>query len=56
VPILDGADAIGVAQISRKGETPAEAGPDFSAADVQRAQDIFRAVAKILLETRPDKF
>src|SRR5512142_3401951 len=28
VPILDAGDAIGVAQVSRKGETPAEAGPD----------------------------
>ena len=56
VPILNGADAIGVAQISRKGETPGEAGPDFTAGDVQKAQEIFRAVAPILLETRPDPF
>ena len=39
-----------------KGETPGEAGPDFTAADVQKAQDIFQAVAPILLETRPDPF
>ena len=56
VPILHGADAIGVAQVSRKGETPGEAGPDFTAGDVQKAQEIFRAVAPILLETRPDPF
>jgi hypothetical protein len=56
VPILNGAEAIGVAQVSRKGETPSEAGPDFTAADVQKAQDIFQAVAPILLETRPDPF
>ena len=31
VPILLGDDAIGVAQISRKGENPGEAGPDFTA-------------------------
>src|SRR5205814_10706667 len=35
VPILNGADAVGVAQISRKGESANAAGPDFSGADVK---------------------
>jgi hypothetical protein len=51
VPIL-----IGVAQISRKGETPAEAGPDFSNTDVKKAQDLFEAVAPHFMSARPDKF
>ena len=56
VPILQGEDAIGVAQISRKGETPGEAGPDFTAADVRKAQDIFHAIAPFLMEARPERF
>jgi hypothetical protein len=45
-----------VAQISRKGESPIDAGPDFSAGDVRRAQDFFESVAPYLIETRPSKF
>ena len=56
VPILQGDEAVGVAQISRKGETPAEAGPDFTASDVRKAQEIFQAVARPLLDARPDRF
>src|SRR5437899_1901460 len=56
VPILLGDEAIGVAQVSRKGETPAEAGPDFTPGDVRKAQDIFQAVAPFLMEARPDRF
>ena len=56
VPILDGAEPIGVAQISRKGETPAEAGPDFTATDVRRAEDFFRTVAPYLAQARPERF
>ena len=56
VPILQGEDAIGVAQISRKGESPSEAGPDFTTGDVSKAQDIFQAVAPFLMEARPERF
>ena len=56
VPILLGDEAIGVAQISRKGETPAEAGPDFTGADVRKAQDIFQAIARYLMAARPERF
>lgn len=56
VPILHRGEAIGVAQISRKAETPAAAGPDFTTADVKKAQDFFEAVAPYFVAARPDKF
>jgi len=56
VPILHRGNAVGVAQISRKGENPSEAGPDFTAADVRKAQDLFEAVAPYFAEARPEKF
>ncbi len=56
VPILLEGEVVGVAQISRKGESPAEAGADFSPADVRRADDIFRAVAAPLWQARPERF
>ena len=45
VPIVHDGTAVGVAQISRKGENPVEAGPDFTQADVKRAEQLFAAVA-----------
>jgi hypothetical protein len=56
VPILHEDQPIGVAQISRKGETPRDAGPDFTSADVKKAEDFFRAVAPYLAQARPAKF
>lgn len=56
VPILHQDAAIGVAQISRKGESPAEAGADFTAADVRKAQEIFQAVAPYLHAARPERY
>ena len=56
VPILHKDQAIGVAQISRKGESPAEAGPDFTSADVKKAQDLFQAVAPYLHDARPERY
>lgn len=56
VPIQDEGKTIGVAQISRKGETPLDAGPDFSGADVRRAQSFFQAVAPYLAQALPEKF
>jgi hypothetical protein len=56
VPILLQGHAIGVAQISRKGESVAAAGSDFSPTDAQRAQDVFSAVAPYLWSARPDGF
>jgi len=56
VPILLRGTPVGVAQISRKGDTPGEAGPDFTQADVRKAQEIFEGVASYLAEARPAKF
>jgi hypothetical protein len=56
VPILYEGEAVGVAQISRKGETPVAAGPDFATADVVRIQNFFEAVARYLVSARPEKF
>ena len=56
VPILMNGEAVGVAQVSRKGETPGDAGPDFSGADVKKAQDLFQTVAPYLYNARPDQF
>jgi hypothetical protein len=56
VPILHEGDAVGVAQISRKGESSRDAGPDFTPADVKKAQDLFAAVAPYLVEARPERF
>ena len=56
VPILHQGEAVGVAQVSRKGESPAEAGPDFTTADVTRAQDLFARISPYLVEGRPERF
>jgi hypothetical protein len=52
-PMVVRGQPIGVAQISRKGETAAGAGPDFTPADLKRAQAILDAVAPYLAEARP---
>jgi hypothetical protein len=56
VPILHRGDSVGVAQVSRKGETSGAAGSDFSAADVKKVQDFFESLAPYLLQARPDRF
>ena len=56
VPIVHDGTAVGVAQVSRKGENPVDAGPDFTAADVKKAEQLFNAVAPYLAAARPDKF
>jgi hypothetical protein len=56
VPILHDQKAIGVAQISRKGESAAAAGPDFTEADVRKAQEIFGDIAPFLSRARPDDY
>jgi hypothetical protein len=56
VPILYRGQPIGVAQISRKGDSPAEAGADFTAGDVKKAQEFFESVAPHLAAARPDRF
>jgi hypothetical protein len=52
-PLLLKGQPVGVAQVSRKGETAREAGPDFTTADLRRVQEIFDGVAPFLAEARP---
>jgi len=56
VPIVHDGKVFGVAQISRKGETPAQAGTDFTSADLAKAQEIFGDIARFLYKVRPDKY
>jgi len=56
VPILHSGEAVGVAQISRKGESPRDAGPDFTQADVEKAEEFFKGVAPYLVQARPDRY
>ena len=55
-PILVGKQPIGVAEVSRKGPSAREAGPDFTAADLAKAKAIFDAIAAPLAQARPDDF
>jgi len=52
-PLLVRGQPLGVAEISRKGETVREAGPDFTPADAKRALEIFDGVAPYLADARP---
>ncbi|PYQ05820.1 MAG: hypothetical protein DMF83_14210 [Acidobacteria bacterium] len=56
VPILLRGEVVGVAQVSRKGDSAAEAGPDFTQSDVDKAQDLFSRISPYLLEARPERF
>ena len=56
VPILLRGQPIGVAQVSRKGETSREAGPDFTQADLRRSQEIFDGIAQYLNAARPASY
>jgi hypothetical protein len=48
VPIMHGDTVIGVAQISRKGATLADSGPDFTARDLAELQEINDLLARAL--------
>jgi hypothetical protein len=52
-PLLVRGQAVGVVEISRKGEHVRDAGPDFTSADLRRAQEIFEGLAPFLVEARP---
>jgi hypothetical protein len=56
VPILLRGEVVGVAQVSRKGDSAAEAGPDFTQTDVAKAQDLFATISPFLVEARPERF
>lgn len=55
-PILLKGHPIGVAQVSRKGDSPRDAGPDFTAADLRAVQEVFDGVAPYLNAARPPNF
>jgi len=55
-PLLVKGQAVGVAEISRKGESPRDAGADFTANDLRRAKEIFDAVAPYLAQARPNDY
>jgi hypothetical protein len=55
-PLVVRGQPVGVAQVSRKGETAREAGPDFTPADLRRAQEIFDAVGSFLADARPQGY
>ncbi len=56
VPIVYASEVVGVAQLSRKGDSPQEAGPDFLPGDLRKAEEIFERVAPYLVEARPARF
>jgi hypothetical protein len=47
-PILNGTKVVGVIQISRKGESAANAGPDFTADDLGKVLAISRPLGKLV--------
>ena len=55
-PIMARQQAIGVAEISRKGASAGTAGADFSDADLKRAREIFERIGPYLAEARPADF
>jgi hypothetical protein len=55
-PILFQQHPIGVAEISRKGQSPRDAGPDFTEADLRRVQSLFESIAPHLATARPGDF
>jgi hypothetical protein len=52
-PLVVRGQPVGVAEISRKGEHVRDAGPDFTPADLRKAQELFDGVAPFLAEARP---
>jgi hypothetical protein len=47
-PILNEGKVVGVMQISRKGESPASAGPDFTAEDLRKVLAICQPLGKLV--------
>lgn len=56
LPLFVDGVVIGVAQVSKKGGTLAEAGNDFTADDVRKATEYFDSKAGFLLAGRPESF
>lgn len=56
VPIISNGQVMGVAQVSKKGDTLTDAGPDFSQADVRKVAEYFESKGDFLLAARPERF
>lgn len=56
VPIVHDGKVIGVAEVSKKGENLAQAGPDFTVADIRKASDYFSSKAAFLAVAIPERF
>lgn len=48
VPILEGEQVVGVAQISRKGRTQIESGPDFGSGELRKLQGLAPTLARFI--------
>ena len=55
-PLVVKGQPVGVAEISRKGETIRDAGADFTPADLRHAKEIFDGIAPLLAEARPERY
>lgn len=55
-PMLSGADAVGVIQVSRKGENPARAGADFSDGDLKKLESLASSVAGFYAKLLPSNY
>jgi GAF domain len=53
-PILSGDKVVAVIQISRKGTSPASAGPDFTPSDLGKVLALCKPLAKLLQRTMTD--
>ncbi len=56
VPIVHEGVVIGVAEVSKKGENLAQAGPDFTVADIRQVSEYFSSKASFLAAARPERF
>jgi hypothetical protein len=54
VPILEGKEVVGVVQISRKGHSQHEAGPDFGPSDLRTLQALAPTLARFILLAKKD--
>jgi hypothetical protein len=52
-PIKIEGEVFGVVEVSRKGKTSAEAGPDFTAADLSLLSDIMFRTSPYLIKLQP---
>lgn len=56
LPLVSGTTPIGVVEVSRKGKSPSESGPNFTPQDAQTVVGICKLAAPILSKLVPDPF